>query len=219
MESAPASRNAGMWRSGSSIMRCRSRCSRVAFRIDFTTGGPIVMSSTKRPSITSKWSMDAPPRSTRAISSARRAKSAERIEGTISAIYGLSRFYHSSKKTVPGIATGDTVKDLGELHWRDEGVPRGPGGAPHKQAINYLFVFFRFERASGVDHPSAGGQRNIGIGQQGRLAALEIEQVVGAEAPLDFGIPAQGAGAGTGCIYENALEPAGERKGLRAIQN
>src|SRR5450432_2751843 len=55
----------------------------------------MVRLETKWPSITSRWSMEAPPRSTRAISSARRAKPAERIEGTISIMCGLVRSYHS----------------------------------------------------------------------------------------------------------------------------
>src|SRR5688500_1064391 len=46
-----------------------------------TTNGPIVMLGTKCPSITSTWIQSAPAASTVAISSPRRAKSAERIDG------------------------------------------------------------------------------------------------------------------------------------------
>ena len=64
-------------------MRWRSSGSRVRFRIASMTGGPIVRFGTKCPSITSTWIWSAPPASTRAISSARAAKSAERIDGAI----------------------------------------------------------------------------------------------------------------------------------------
>src|ERR1700676_3552697 len=83
--------------------------------MDSTTGGPIVRFSKKCPSITSRWSMRAPPRSTRAISSARRAKSADRMEGTISIIYGLTRFYHSGVEPVAGVAAWKTLHLLYEL--------------------------------------------------------------------------------------------------------
>src|ERR1039458_5981534 len=70
-------------------MRWTSRWRRVILRMDSTTGGPMVRLGTKWPSMTSRWRMEAPPRSTHAISSARRAKSADRIEGTTSSICGL----------------------------------------------------------------------------------------------------------------------------------
>src|SRR3954454_16646196 len=46
--------------------------------------GPMVMLGTKRPSITSTWIQSAPAASQARTSSARRPKSAERIEGAIS---------------------------------------------------------------------------------------------------------------------------------------
>jgi len=54
-----------------------------AFRIAATTDGPMVMLGTKRPSITSTWSMSAPAFSTARTSSASRPKSAERSDGAM----------------------------------------------------------------------------------------------------------------------------------------
>jgi hypothetical protein len=45
------------------------------------TTGPIVMFGTKRPSITSTWIQSAPAASTSPTSSARRPKSADKIDG------------------------------------------------------------------------------------------------------------------------------------------
>src|SRR3954463_9606737 len=105
--------------------------------MDSTTGGPIVRLGTKWPSMTSRCRREAPPRSTRAISSARRAKSADRIEGTISTMMcGLIRFYHSGVKAIPLVAAR-------------QAVVAGSGN---------FFVFFRFEGAGGVDEQPSGGQ-------------------------------------------------------------
>src|SRR5580658_6804597 len=76
----------GAYLSGSSIIRCTSNVRRVTLRMEATTGGPIVRFGTKWPSITSRCSMVAPPRSTCAICSPKRAKSAARMEGNISGI-------------------------------------------------------------------------------------------------------------------------------------
>src|SRR5205823_7214954 len=73
-------------------MRWQSSGTSVTWRNDFTTGGPMVMLGTKWPSITSTCSSVPPPCSAACASSARRAKSADKIEGA-SSITG------SSKKT------------------------------------------------------------------------------------------------------------------------
>src|SRR3954471_5456022 len=94
----------------------------------------MVRLGTKCPSMTSRCSREAPPRSTRAISSARRAKSADRMEGTISIIGGLIRFYHSSEEAIPGFSPRQPVSTL---------FP------------NHLLIFLGFERAGGVHQDSA----------------------------------------------------------------
>src|ERR1700733_8442848 len=57
--------------------------------MDSTTGIPMLMLGTKWPSITSTCRNEAPARSTRAISSPRCAKSAERMEGSTSIMLRL----------------------------------------------------------------------------------------------------------------------------------
>src|ERR1035437_646344 len=86
-----------------------------------------------------------------AMSSARRAKSADRIEGTISIIYGLCRFYHTGVETVPGVAPRNPPHAPG-----DEGLRHGRGDA---------FVLLGFERAGGVYQDAAGGQRGARVGR------------------------------------------------------
>src|ERR1035441_9080559 len=48
---------------------------------------------------------------------------------------------------------------------------------------------------------------------------MEIVEIGGSEAPLDFGIAAERAGAGAGGVEEDAVEGTGERKGLCAVQH
>src|SRR5271157_3453271 len=112
-------------------MRWTSKCRRVVLRTDSTTGGPMVRLGTKWPSMTSRCRMVAPARSTRAISSAKRAKSADRIDGTISIIYELVRFYHSGIEAVPRIAAGQAA------HGLDDEFPRNGG--------DHRFILFRLQ--------------------------------------------------------------------------
>src|ERR1035441_9706031 len=128
--------------------------------MDLTTGGPMVILGTKWPSMTSRWSMEAPPRSTDAISPASRAKSADRIEGTISTICGLFRFYHSGIEAIPRVAPRKTEHDV-------QHQIRGPAG--HHGA-----VLFRLQRAGGIHQQAAGGQRRARIRQQRGLAARQV---------------------------------------------
>src|SRR5262245_60000372 len=121
-----------------------------------TTGGPIVRLDTKCPSIISTWRSLAPPRSTRTISSARRAKSADSIEGTISIICGLSKFYHGGVETVPAIAS------------------RKP--QQRRQAGN-LLILFRFQRARGIHHQSARCEENARIRKEGRLPPVQVVEI------------------------------------------
>jgi hypothetical protein len=80
-EPAPASTYCGAQRSGSSIIRWQSSGVSVARLSDSTTGTPRVRLGTKWLSMTSTWSQSAP--STALASSARRAKSADRMLGLI----------------------------------------------------------------------------------------------------------------------------------------
>src|ERR1035441_577350 len=120
--------------------------------MDLTTGGPMVILGTKWPSMTSRWSMEAPPRSTDAISPASRAKSADRIEGTISTICGLFRFYHSGIEAIPRVAPRKTE------HGVQHKLPRHAG--------DHGAVLFGFQRAGGIDQQTAGGQRRSRMSQK-----------------------------------------------------
>ena len=84
IQSAPASAKAGMKSSGFSIIKWQSSGTSVTWRSDFTTGGPIVILGTKWPSITSTCKSVPPPSRAAWTSSARRAKSADKIEGASS---------------------------------------------------------------------------------------------------------------------------------------
>src|ERR1700728_1520716 len=112
--------------------------------MEATTGGPMVRFWTKWPSITSRCSMVAPPRSTCAICSPNRAKSAARIDGTISTICGILRFYHSGEKAVAGVAPGNPLHGLDHQFGRHGGY--------------HVFILFAFERAGGIDQQTAGRQ-------------------------------------------------------------
>ena len=90
--------------------------------------------------------MVAPPRSTRAISSARRAKSADRIEGTISTICGLCPILSQRRRNRPR----DRARESAAWSRRS---------APPERAAATAFVLLRFERAGGIDQQSAGRQR------------------------------------------------------------
>ena len=48
---------------------------------------------------------------------------------------------------------------------------------------------------------------------------MEVVEIGGGEAPLDFGIAAEGAGAGAGSVEEDAVEGTGERKSLSAVKD
>src|SRR5271157_4809641 len=160
----------------------------------------MVRLGTKWPSMMSRWRMEAPARSTRAISSARRAKSADRIDGTISIIYGLVRFYHSGIEAVPRIAAGQAA------HGLDDEFPRNGG--------DHRFILFRLQRTGGIDHQAAGRQGRARVGQQGGLAAMEIVELGGSEPPLDFGVAPQGSGARARRVEQDAVERAREGKRL-----
>src|ERR1051326_6907276 len=151
--------------------------------MDSTTGGPIVRLGTKWPSITSRCRMAAPPRSTRAISSASRAKFADRTEGTISIIWKLFRFYHSGLETIAGLTAWKAQHGLHDEPWRNRS--------------NHGLVFFGLERAGGVDQQTPACERGACAGEQRQLAGLQVGEIGGDKAPFDFRIAPESSGAGT----------------------
>jgi tRNA 2-thiocytidine biosynthesis protein TtcA len=78
-----------------------------------------------------------------------------------------------------------------------------------------LGVFFRFERAGGVDQQSARLEGGEGVAQDSALAGGVAGDFLGHEAPLDFGVAAERARAGAGGIDQDPVEhrPEGQRLG------
>src|SRR5579871_3806927 len=114
---APASAKAGMYSSGLVIIRWQSSGTSTTLRRAETTSGPMVMLGTKCPSMTSTCSRVAPPRMAAWQSSARWAKSADRMEGAISikahvSYAGISeRFYHGEEAPAVGAGRAASLEE------------------------------------------------------------------------------------------------------------
>src|SRR5687767_7921745 len=122
-----------------------------------TTTGPMVRFGTKRPSMTSMWRRSAPPASTRAMSSASAAKSADRIDGAI--FMALSFIPHRSRASEAGYREAVRVvpvraaaeHPVGVERRREAGRRVEPEVGPRRQQrARDVLVFFRFERAGRV---------------------------------------------------------------------
>ena len=72
--------------------------------------------------------------------------------------------------------------------------------------LDYVFVFFFFQRTSGVDEASAGCDLGQGGAEDCELAWRQVGEIGGREAPFDFGIAGESAGAGAGDVGEDAVE-------------
>src|SRR5882672_5779831 len=102
-------------------MRCTSRGSFVAARTARTMTGPSVMLGTKRPSMTSTWMTSAPAASTARTSSARRPKSAARIDGAILTFMSAPSYQPRGEKRVGVVAVGPGPDEAGRV---DQAGPR-----------------------------------------------------------------------------------------------
>jgi hypothetical protein len=87
-----------------------------------------------------------------------------------------------------------------------------PGGGFRGENV---CVFFRFERAGGVDQQTAGPEAGEGVAEDSSLAGGVADEVLGREAPLDLGVAAECARAGTGGINQDPVKhgPEGQRLG------
>src|SRR3954452_17469748 len=130
------------------------------------------------------------------MSSASRAKSADRIEGTISIIYGLHRFYHTGVETVPGLAAGQPAH-----------LPRNQFYGNRRRDP---LVLLRLQRTGRIHQDSSGSERRAGVSEQGRLAAPQVIEIARREPPLDLRIADEGSRARTGCVHQNAVKASGE---------
>ena len=79
-------------------------------------------------------------------------------------------------------------------------------------------VFFRFERAGRVDHPSSRMERGRGIVEQAKLLLRQIFQVSLLQLPLDFRMPPQGPCSAARRIHQDAVKGFLERKGRAAVE-
>src|SRR5262245_1982090 len=156
-QSAPASQNDSTYFVGCEIIRWQSSVARVVPRTLFTSGGPNVMFGTKCPSITSRWRRSAPASTTLRISSPRRAKSAERIDGatfTARTAVVIGRAFYPPG---PGVARRPVRAAFGLAHRLGNG-----GGHPLQQihapaAVAPLVVVPAADLHEVADHHRRGG--------------------------------------------------------------
>src|SRR5512141_635450 len=162
----------------------------VTLRTASTTSGPMVMFGTKRPSITSTWTTSAPAASTARISSARRPKSAERMDGAMRMGSDMARRIlvdagHAERiEPVRAVAARqrEQVAVGGEGVGREAGGRRHPPEAVGEQGAGDVRALRAGEGADRVGHRRAGP----GVaGHRPRDAQLELGHAldVGARAP------------------------------------
>src|SRR5438552_1532191 len=185
--SAPRSANSARYFSGSTIIRCRSSGSRVRLRIASRIGKPMLMFGTKRPSITSMWIWSAPAASTRAISSARTPKSADRIEGAILTAILISRAAQpDGREPVDSVAIGPCAQiAVGVQRQREVGRRvEAPGRLRGEERGDHRLVLLGFGRARRVHQAPAGPPQGGRGGQDLALARGAGADVLGPPPPL-----------------------------------
>src|SRR5882724_9439650 len=204
--SAPRSANSARNFSGSTIIRCRSSGSRVRLRIASRTGKPMVMFGTKRPSITSMWIWSAPAASTRAISSARTPKSADRIEGAILTAILISRAAQpDGREAVGSVTIGPRAqKAVGVQRQREVGRPlEAPGRLRAEKRGDHRLVLLGLRRARRVHQAPAGLHEGGRGGQDLALARGAGGDVLGPPPPLHVRIAAQHAEVRAGRVHQD----------------
>src|SRR6266566_3195071 len=143
--------------------------SRIASRI----GKPMLMFGTKRPSITSMWIWSAPAASTRAISSARTPKSADRIEGAILTAILISRAAQpDGREPVDAVAIGPRAQiAVGVQRQREVGRRvEAPGRLRGEELGDHRLVLLGLGRARRVHQAPAGLHQGGRGGQDLALA-------------------------------------------------
>lgn len=81
-----------------------------------------------------------------------------------------------------------------------------------------LCVFFRFERAGGVNQQAARFEASECMAQDGALAGGVAAQILGQEPPFDFRVAGECARAGAGGIDQDPVENTSERQRLGGIE-
>jgi len=87
-----------------------------------------------------------------------------------------------------------------------------------KRLVHDKLVFFRLERACGVNQSSLWREIRECTLEQPHLARMQVGKILGAKLPANFRVPRECPGAGAWRVYQNAVEPALERQGIRSIE-
>src|SRR6267378_712657 len=204
--SAPRAANSARYFSGSTIIRCRSSGSRVRLRIASRIGKPIVMFGTKRPSITSMWIWSAPAASTRAISSARTPKSADRIEGAILTALLISRAVQpDGREPVGAVAIGPRAQIAVGVQRQREigGRVDAPGRLRGEERGDHRLVLLGLGRARRVHQAPAGLHEGGRGGQDLALARGAGGDVLGPPPPLHLRIAPEHAEVRAGRVHQH----------------
>lgn len=106
----------------------------------------------------------------------------------------------------------------GEAHGKQrrglDGAEASKGRSVERRAAEHagsnVFIFLRLDGARGIDEAAARSELSERHAQNGRLQSVKLSELFGPEAPANFGMARQRAGAGTGRIEKNAIEDGSE---------
>jgi hypothetical protein len=81
-----------------------------------------------------------------------------------------------------------------------------------KNFFDDVFVLFCLQGTGGINQAAVGSEVRERRAQDGNLPAMEFRQVFWSQAPLDFGITRERAGAGAGDVGQDAVIGTVERE-------
>ena len=82
-----------------------------------------------------------------------------------------------------------------------------------------VFIFAALERASGVDQAPTRREERESAAEDRRLFLVKLLKIFRMDAPTDFGVPSECAGARAGRVDEDAVEGGGERECRRRVED
>src|SRR5262245_4538964 len=86
-----------------------------------------------------------------------------------------------------------------------------------EKRLYYALVFFRFQRAGGIDQGATRLKMSKGVVQESELEGLELLKLFGSEPPADLGTSLQSPRAGARSIHENLVKQLPKWKRARAV--